>query len=411
MVRPPTAGAAAAAAAVDEDATPRALAGIRLLDTTTAAAAAAASRHTSSGGGGTGTTGSIAGADTSGASGSTASSHPPWEANLASIPDVRGAPQQFTDPPAAVAAAQSAVTWTTAERSIFLALHATHGKDWRRVAAGLPTKSHRDVVRHYYDAKVLLGLGSRFAKSAGATPAERAATFARLAAVPLGKARAAVGPAGVRRSSGGGEGGGGGGGDPGPCAAGGGMAPHRRSMTLGHRPPTVPAARRLGAVGGGFRWTRPRSSHRTRCDSHPRGRWSCRPPPHGTGRCPHVPLTTSVWADRRWHMNVTSFRLRMKFGRWFACGTPLMFGPRPGPTRLAQSAFRWRCTPAFTRRSYVSTCRRGASNRPRPSATRALRLRRGGGGTRNDRQVRCGCRWRGGCRPPTAAAAPRAMVP
>lgn len=219
---PPPAGAAAAAAAVDEDATPRALAGIRLLDTTTAAAAAAASRHTSSGGGGTGTTGSIAGADTRGASGSTASSHPPWEANLASIPDVRGAPQQFTDPPAAVAAAQSAVTWTTAERSIFLALHATHGKDWRRVAAGLPTKSHRDVVRHYYDAKVLLGLGSRFAKSAGATPAERAATFARLAAVPLGKARAAVGPAGVRRSSGGGEGGGGGGGDPGPCAAGGG---------------------------------------------------------------------------------------------------------------------------------------------------------------------------------------------
>lgn len=168
-------------------------------------------------------TGAAAGAagGTSGTSaGGSASSRPLWQANLAPIPDVRGAPERVADPPAAVAAARSAVTWTTAERSTFLALHWAHGKDWRRVAAGLPSKSHRDVVRHYYDAKVLLGLGSRFAKSAGATPAARAATFARLAGVRLDEARAAVGPAGARRGDAGG-GGEGGGRDPDPRAAGG----------------------------------------------------------------------------------------------------------------------------------------------------------------------------------------------
>jgi len=126
-----------------------------------------------------------------------------WEANLATIPDLRRSPERLADPPAAVAAARSAVTWTPDERATFLALHWAHGKDWRRVAAGLPSKAVADVVRHYYDAKVLLGLGTRLVASAGDTPAERAATFARLAAVPLHEARGAVGPGWTRACVGG----------------------------------------------------------------------------------------------------------------------------------------------------------------------------------------------------------------
>ncbi|OSX72200.1 hypothetical protein BU14_0459s0021 [Porphyra umbilicalis] len=128
---------------------------------------------------------------------------PRWEANLATIPDLQRSPERLVDPPAAFAAARMAVTWTTDERATFLALHWAHGKDWRRVAAGLPSKSIPDVVRHYYDAKVLLGLGTRLTASAGDTPAERAATFARLAAIPLSEARGAVRPGSNRARVGG----------------------------------------------------------------------------------------------------------------------------------------------------------------------------------------------------------------
>lgn len=142
--------------------------------------------------------------DGDGSGGSSATTaRPRWAANLATLPDLRQSPQRLTDPPAAVAAARAAVTWTEAERATFLTLHAAHGKDWRRVAAGLPSKTLPDIVRHYYDAKVLLGLGARFSDTAAAdTAAGREATVAHLAAVPLADVRGAIGPGWTRRRDG-----------------------------------------------------------------------------------------------------------------------------------------------------------------------------------------------------------------